>query len=63
MQPIFDNVEYLFSLQEAEGSVRGYQELMNLGILEFEPLTMSAAAPSRTSSSSWTRRRTCLRTR
>jgi PhoH-like ATPase len=41
MQPIFDNVEYLFgfSRKKRQGSVRGYQELMNLGILEIEPLT------------------------
>jgi PhoH-like ATPase len=41
MQPIFDNVEYLFgfSRKKRQGGVRGYQELMNLGILEIEPLT------------------------
>ncbi len=41
MQPIFDNVEYLFGFnkKKRQGSVRGYQELMNLGILEIEPLT------------------------
>ncbi|MBP2675359.1 MAG: phosphate starvation-inducible protein PhoH, partial [Deltaproteobacteria bacterium] len=41
MQPIFDNVEYLFgsNRKKRQGSVRGYQELMNLGILEIEPLT------------------------
>jgi len=41
MQPIFDNVEYLFgfSRKKRQGGVRGYQELINLGILEIEPLT------------------------
>ena len=41
MQPIFDNVEYLFGFnrKKRQGGVRGYQELMNLGILEIEPLT------------------------
>jgi len=41
MQPIFDNVEYLFGFnkKKKQGGVRGYQELMNLGILEIEPLT------------------------
>lgn len=40
MQPIFDNVEYLFSFgRRKRQGVRGYQELINLGILEIEPLT------------------------
>ncbi len=41
MQPIFDNVEYLFGFnkKKRQGGVRGYQELMNMGILEIEPLT------------------------
>ncbi|MCL5965682.1 MAG: PhoH family protein [Deltaproteobacteria bacterium] len=40
MQPIFDNVEYLFAFgRRKRQGVRGYQELMNLGILEIEPLT------------------------
>ncbi len=41
MQPIFDNVEYLFGFnrKKRQGSMRGYQELMNMGILEIEPLT------------------------
>ncbi len=40
MQPIFDNVEYLFgySRRKRQG-MRGYQELISLGILEIEPLT------------------------
>jgi len=40
MQPIFDNVEYLFgySRRKRQG-MRGYQELINLGILEIEALT------------------------
>src|SRR3990172_4173846 len=40
MQPIFDNVEYLFgfSRRKRQG-MRGYQEFINLGILEIEPLT------------------------
>ncbi len=40
MQPIFDNVEYLMNLSRSEkNSGRGYHELMDLGILEIEPLT------------------------
>lgn len=40
MQPIFDNVEYLFgSSKRKRQGMRGYQELINLGILEIEPLT------------------------
>ncbi len=41
MQPIFDNVEYLFGIERARKrqGIRGYSELMNLGILEIEPLT------------------------
>jgi PhoH-like ATPase len=40
MQPIFDNVEYLFAFgRRKRQGVRGYQELMHLGILEIEPLT------------------------
>jgi PhoH-like ATPase len=40
MQPIFDNVEYLMNLSRSEKkSGRGYHELMDLGILEIEPLT------------------------
>lgn len=41
MQPIFDNIEYLFGMDRSRKrqGVRGYQELINLGILEIEPLT------------------------
>jgi PhoH-like ATPase len=40
MQPIFDNVEYLLNLSRNDKkSGRGYHELMDLGIIEIEPLT------------------------
>jgi PhoH-like ATPase len=40
MQPIFDNVEYIMGLSKGEKrSGRSYTELMDLGILEIEPLT------------------------
>lgn len=40
MQPIFDNVEFLMNLSRADKRAgRSYQELMDLGILEIEPLT------------------------
>ncbi len=40
MQPIFDNVEYLFGFNRRKRQgMRGYQELISLGILEIEPLT------------------------
>jgi len=40
MQPIFDNVEYLMNLSHSEKkSGRGYHELIDLGIVEIEPLT------------------------
>ncbi len=40
MQPIFDNVEFLMGLSRKERkSGRSYTELMDLGILEIEPLT------------------------
>jgi PhoH-like ATPase len=40
MQPIFDNVEFLMNLSRAEKrSGRSHTELMDLGILEIEPLT------------------------
>jgi PhoH-like ATPase len=40
MQPIFDNVEFLLNLSRADKKAgRGYHELMDLGILEIEPLT------------------------
>jgi PhoH-like ATPase len=40
MQPIFDNVEFLMNLSRADKKAgRGYHELMDLGILEIEPLT------------------------
>jgi PhoH-like ATPase len=40
MQPIFDNVEYLMNLSRSDKKAgRGYHELMDLGIMEIEPLT------------------------
>ncbi|MFH1812284.1 MAG: PhoH family protein [Pseudomonadota bacterium] len=40
MQPIFDNVEFLMNLtQKEKKSGRGYHELIDLGILQIEPLT------------------------
>lgn len=40
MQPIFDNVEFLMNLSRADKKAgRGYHELIDLGILEIEPLT------------------------
>ena len=40
MQPIFDNVEFLLNLSRADKKAgRGYHELMDLGIIEIEPLT------------------------
>ncbi|MDH3998057.1 MAG: PhoH family protein [Desulfuromonadales bacterium] len=40
MQPIFDNVELLLgSVEEGGKRKRGYRELVDLGILEIEPLT------------------------
>ncbi|HWP34902.1 MAG TPA: PhoH family protein [Thermodesulfobacteriota bacterium] len=41
MQPIFDNVELLTGAIEGRGKKmhRGYQELIDLGLLEIEPLT------------------------
>lgn len=44
MKPIFDNVEYLMDLRREntsgrKGATRGYEELMDQGLLEIEPLT------------------------
>jgi PhoH-like ATPase len=40
MQPIFDNVEYLLNLSRSDKKAgRGHHELMDLGIIEIEPLT------------------------
>jgi PhoH-like ATPase len=40
MQPIYDNVEFLMGLSRADKrGGRSYHELMDLGILEIEPLT------------------------
>lgn len=40
MQPIYDNVEFLMGLsQKDKKSGRGYHELMEMGIVEIEPLT------------------------
>jgi len=40
MQPIFDNVEFLMGLSRADKKAgRSYRELIDLGIVEIEPLT------------------------
>ncbi len=40
MQPIFDNVEYLMNLSRSEKKQgRGYHELVDLGVMQIEPLT------------------------
>jgi PhoH-like ATPase len=40
MQPIYDNVEYLMGLsQKDKKSGRGYHELVDMGIVQIEPLT------------------------
>jgi PhoH-like ATPase len=40
MQPIYDNVEFLMGLSKQErGKGRSYQELIDLGYIEIEPLT------------------------
>ena len=40
MQPIFDNVEFVMGLSRSERKRgRSYQELMDMGVLEIEPLT------------------------
>ena len=40
MQPIFDNVELLLgAVEEGSKRKRGYKELVDLGLLEIEPLT------------------------
>ena len=40
MQPIYDNVEFLMGLNKQErGKGRSYQELIDLGYIEIEPLT------------------------
>jgi PhoH-like ATPase len=40
MQPIYDNVEYLMGLSKTERkSGRSYQELIDMGFIEIEPLT------------------------
>jgi len=40
MQPIYDNVEFLMGLSRADKQAgRSYQELLDLGIMEIEPLT------------------------
>jgi PhoH-like ATPase len=40
MQPIYDNVEFLMGLSKAERKTgRSYQELIDLGYVEIEPLT------------------------
>ncbi len=40
MQPIFDNLEFLLNLSRSDKKAgRGYHELLDLGIVEIEPLT------------------------
>lgn len=40
MQPIFDNIEFLLNLSRSDKKAgRGYHELLDLGIVEIEPLT------------------------
>ncbi len=40
MQPIFDNVEYLMGLTQMDKKQgRGYHELIDMGVLQIEPLT------------------------
>jgi len=40
MQPIFDNVEFLLNLSRSDKKAgRGYHELVDLGIIDIEPLT------------------------
>jgi PhoH-like ATPase len=40
MQPIFDNVDLLLNMVEDRGKrKRGYRELVDMGIMEIEPLT------------------------
>jgi PhoH-like ATPase len=40
MKPIFDNVEYLMGInQDDKRQGRGYHELMDMGVLQLEPLT------------------------
>ncbi len=40
MQPIFDNVEFLMNLSRADKKAgRGYHELLDLGLMQIEPLT------------------------
>jgi PhoH-like ATPase len=43
MQPLYDNLDLIFGTQESSGKARhwrrGYQELMELNLLEIEPLT------------------------
>jgi len=40
MQPIYDNVEFLMGLsQKDKKSGRSYRELLDMGIVEIEPLT------------------------
>jgi PhoH-like ATPase len=40
MQPIYDNLEFLMGLSKGEAkSGRGYQELIDLGFIQIEPLT------------------------
>ena len=63
MQPIFDNLEFLFSTGSRKGP-RAYAELLESGQIQVEPLTyIRGRIASRSSTSSSTRRRTSRRTR
>jgi len=39
MQPIFDNMDFLFGQQRGQGGTSSYEDLINHGLLHIEPLT------------------------
>ncbi len=39
MQPIFDNIDYLFGSRKGERNSQSWEELINQGLLHIEPLT------------------------
>lgn len=39
MQPIFDNMDFLFGQQRGQGGASSYEDLINHGLLHVEPLT------------------------
>lgn len=39
MQPIFDNMDFLFGQQRGQGGASSYEDLINHGLLHIEPLT------------------------